>query len=395
VKKQERSELFSYGLVMMVITHALVHSAGNIRSTLYPILKEEFTLTNQHIGLIAAIPPLMQALFSIPAGHMSDRYGAKKLIALSIGMGALGALIAGFTINPWMYIIAATLLTLNSTIYHPPAHSFAARLVERKDRAKALGFLNAGGTFGIAVGPLSITILMGWLAFTWRQLYLFWVGPIVFGFVLLYFAKIRTSVEEKPSKEEGLRNVGEAPSFRSRSFLFYLSSRGIRMFAMSMAGTFISVYLTEVKNWTVPEIGIMFGVSSLLGLVASPVGGFIASKLGEKRWAVYSFTIGYACFFLAFLVDGVIPFMVLFLTYRFCGILSMPAMASITARLSPPNQMGMGFALSFMPASISGIIAPLFAAWIADTYGLFPIFMVAIVVMYLSLLIFQLGVRIK
>jgi dipeptide/tripeptide permease len=73
----------------------------------------------------------------------------------------------------------------------------------------------------------------------------------------------------------------------------------------------------------------------------------------------------------------------------------MPAMASITARLSPPNQMGMGFALSFMPASISGIIAPLFAAWIADTYGLFPIFMVAIVVMYLSLLIFQLGVRIK
>ena len=238
----------------MIITHTLVHSAGNIRSTLYPILKDEFLLTNQHIGIIAAIPPIVQSIFSLPAGHMSDRYGAKKLIALSIGMGALGALIAGFTINPWMFIVATTLLTLNSTIYHPPAHSYSARLVENKDRAKAMGFLLAGGTFGVALGPLSITLLMGVLAFTWRQLYLFWVGPILSGFLFLYFAKIESSTKEHSSEIQ--RQTEETESFLSRSFLLYLSSRGIRMFAMSMAGTFLSVYLTEVKNWIVPEIGI-------------------------------------------------------------------------------------------------------------------------------------------
>lgn len=379
----------------MIITHTLVHSAGNIRGTLYPLLKEEFLLTNQYIGIIAAIPPIVQAIFSIPAGLMSDRYGAKKLIALSIGMGALGALIAGFTINPWMYIVATTLLTLNSTIYHPPAHSYSANLVEKKDRAKAMGFLLAGGTFGIALGPLSITLLMGWLALTWRQLYLFWVGPILSGFLFLYIARIEPSRKENPRGEEIQNQTDEAESFLSRSFLLYLSSRGIRMFAMSMAGTFLSVYLTELKNWTVPEIGVMFGISSLLGLVASPIGGFIASKVGEKRWAVSSVAIGYACFLLAFFTDGVIPFMALYLTYNFFGILSMPAMGAITAQLSPPNQIGMGYALSFMPASITGTIAPLIAAWIADTYGLFPIFIVATVIMYFSLIIFQFGVRIK
>lgn len=395
MEKQERSKILSYGLSAIVITHALVHSAGNITSTLYPLLKEEFVLTNQHIGLIAAIPPIVQALFSIPAGHMSDRYGVKKLIALSIAMAVIGALIAGFTINPWMYIVAATLLTLNSTIYHPPAHSYAARLVGRKDRAKAMGFLNAGGTFGIAMGPLSITVMMGWLALTWRQIYLFWIGPILLGFVFLYFVRAESSVEDIQGKDEASSNVKGTKSFLSRDFLLYLSSRGIRMFGVSMVGTFISVYLTEVKSWTVPEIGLMFGVSSLLGLIASPIGGFLASKLGEKRWAVYSLALGYACFFAAFFTTEVIPFMVLYFAYRFCGILSMPAMASITARLSPPNQMGMGFALSFMPSSVTGIIAPIIAAWIADTYGLFPIFIVATVVMYLSLIILRLGVRIK
>ncbi|GAH56095.1 unnamed protein product, partial [marine sediment metagenome] len=99
----------------MVITHVLIHAAGNIRSTLYPLLKEEYVLTNQQIGLIAAIPSLIQVLFSIPAGRMSDRYESNKLIALSIAMAAIGALIAGFTVNPWMYVVAAIIFTLNST----------------------------------------------------------------------------------------------------------------------------------------------------------------------------------------------------------------------------------------------------------------------------------------
>jgi len=41
------------------------------------MLKEEFSLINQQIGLIAAIPLLCQVLISIPAGLFSDRFGAR------------------------------------------------------------------------------------------------------------------------------------------------------------------------------------------------------------------------------------------------------------------------------------------------------------------------------
>ena len=86
----------------MVATHALIHAAGNMRNTMIVELREEFVLSNMEIGLISAIPSLVSVLFTLPVGWMSDRYGARRLVALSVGMAAAGALIAGFTVSPAM-----------------------------------------------------------------------------------------------------------------------------------------------------------------------------------------------------------------------------------------------------------------------------------------------------
>lgn len=67
---------------------------------------------------------------------------------------------------------------------------------------------------------------------------------------------------------------------------------------------------------------------------------------------------------------------------------------SITARLSPRRQRGLGIALSFMPPSLMGTFAPLLSAYIADTVGLYPIFLIAAVVYFIGLAVFQFGVKI-
>ena len=141
----KKSSLFSFALLAMVATHALIHAAGNMRSTMIVELREEFVLSNMEIGLISAIPSLVSVLFTLPVGWMSDRYGARRLVELSVGMAAAGALIAGFTVSPAMYIVGLVLMTLTSTFYHPPSHSYTARMVDVGDRSKAMGFLNAGG----------------------------------------------------------------------------------------------------------------------------------------------------------------------------------------------------------------------------------------------------------
>ncbi len=121
----------------------------------------------------------------------------------------------------------------------------------------------------------------------------------------------------------------------------------------------------------------------------------MASRLGDKLWAVVALGAGYVFYIFAFFTEGVLPFMALYLVYRFCGILGMPATAALTAKLTPKKQMGMGFAISFLPQSLVSVIAPVIAAYIADYFGLFPIFTVSFIIMFLGLGVLYFGVRTK
>jgi len=388
------ARLLSVGLLLSVLIHALIHAAGNMRSTLYPTLKAEFSLTNQQIGLIAAIPPLSQVLFSIPAGHFSDKFGAKRLIGLSIVMAAVGAFLGSISANPWMYIVASTLLTLNSTIYHPPAQSYTTNITKPKDRVRALGVWNGGGTFGVSLGPLSITILMGFFAFQWRQVYQFWVIPILLGLVALFFLKDSAEETRNRASSEEIEE-GAATTLLSRNMLVFLTSSGIRQFGGSLTTGFLTLWLAESQGWSIAQLGLLFTLSSMMGIIVSPIGGELAFRFGEKRWLVFTLFASYTCFLLAVLLKSFWPFMLFYLAQRFFGILGMPASGAITARLSPPRQRGMGFALSTLPGSIVGSIGPLIAAYFVDNYGIYPIFFVAIAIYYIGLAVFQFGVKIE
>jgi len=395
VEKKEKNGLLNRGVLAMVVTHALVHAAGNMRGTLMPFIKDDFDLNNYQVGIISAIPPLAQAIFSIPAGWISDRSGAKNLVAFSVGLAAAGALVAGFSYNPWMFVVAAALMTLTMTFYHPPAHSYTARLSKPEDRAKSMGLLNAGGTFGISIGPFSIYLLMTFFGLQWRQMYQFWVIPIILGIVLIMMTKTDPEGETLNGNGHGEHEAeaGEPTSLLTRELLLYISSRGVRMFGMGMFAPFLSLYLTEVRGWDVTSIGLMFGISGLLGLFFSPIGGLYATRFGEKRWVIGCLALSSTTFLAAFYMPNIYAFMGLYLVNRLFGIMAMPAQAAITAKLSPPSQMGMGFALTFMPSSLTGIIAPIFAAWVLTNYGYLPIFIVATVVMYMSVGLFALAVK--
>jgi MFS family permease len=392
--KSPLSRLLSGSLLIMVLTHMLVHAAGNMRTTLFPVLKEEFALTNQQIGLIVAIPSLCQFLLSVPSGMVSDRFGPKKLIAASILMAAVGAILGSASTTPWMFIIASTLLTFNSTLYHPPAQSYVSDITNPRDRSRALGIWHSGGTTGVSLGPLSITILMGLLAFGWRQIYAFWIIPILLGLLALYFVKPAAEMVEKEERDTW-EEEKTVDTLLNTNMMFLLLSGTVRRFGGGLTTGFLSIWLAEAQGWTIGQIGIMLGISSLIGIVASPLGGELASRVGEKRWFSATLLASYAFFAFAFLVKGFWSFFIIYIIHRFFGILSMPANMTLTARFSPPKQRGVGFALSSIPMNVAMPVAALAAAYIADTYGLYPIFMTTAVIYFIGLAIFQLGVRIE
>jgi len=393
-EKTSWSGLMSGSLVIMVLTHLLVHAAGNMRTTLFPVLKEEFALTNQQVGLIVAIPSLIQFLLSVPSGMVSDRFGPRNLMASSIVIAAVGAFLASISTTPWMFIVASTLLTFNSTLYHPPAQSYVSDITSPRDRSRALGVWHSGGTTGVSLGPFSVSILMGVLAFGWREIYGFWIIPILLGLVGLYFVKPSSEIVEEEERKKWDEKDTVDTLFNS-NMMFLLLSGTVRRFGGGLTTGFLSIWLAEAQGWTVGQIGILLGVSSLMGIVASPLGGELASRYGEKRWFSGTLLGTYVFFALAFLVKGFWPFFILYIVSRFFGILGMPANMTLTARFSPRRQRGVGFALSSIPMNVVMPVAALVAAYIADTYGLYYIFMATIGIYFLGLAIFHFGVRVE
>ena len=62
---QNSHGLFSYGLLVMTLTHLLTHVFTRVHTALFPILQTEFNLSLQQLGLVAAIPPLASTILAM------------------------------------------------------------------------------------------------------------------------------------------------------------------------------------------------------------------------------------------------------------------------------------------------------------------------------------------
>jgi FSR family fosmidomycin resistance protein-like MFS transporter len=393
MKASERSVgILSYGLMVMTVTHTLTHVFQRIHLALFPIIRREFNLSLQQLGIIAALPFLCQALLGIPTGLLSDRFGSKRMIVASFALAILGSLIASFTLTPEMLTVAVCLVYINTVIYHPASYSFTTRMFGPRDRSRALGIHGAGGTLGMALGPISVSILMGVFALGWRQVYLFWALPILLGIIAVL--RLRSEPVKDVGVEEGINGRSDGGSIFTSSMILFLVYTGFRNMAAQMIEVFLPIYLVENRGLGETLASLVFGSSSLLGLVAAPIGGAVASRLGDKRWLMIALGSAYICLGAAVLSPSVLGFVALYLAYGFCNTLGMAANSAIVASLSPSRRRGLGYSLFFLPGEVMGVVAPVIAAYIASGFGLTSVFVIGLAIYLGGLAVLKAGVRV-
>jgi DHA2 family multidrug resistance protein len=184
-------------------------------------------------------------------------------------------------------------------------------------------------------------------------------------------------------------------SLASASLAVFLLFVSIRMVARGMSQSFMALYLVDNRGVSEALASLIIGGASLMGIIAAPAGGILASRYGEKRWLLTVLTISYACFALAFVLPGTAAFVILYLAYGFCTTLGMAANSAIMAQLTPSRQRGLGYALFFLPGSIMGVVGPVIAGFIAETFSLAHVFYVSAAVFFVGLVVLQAGVKVE
>jgi DHA1 family tetracycline resistance protein-like MFS transporter len=111
-------------------------------------------------GLILSAYPLMQVIAAPVLGRMSDVFGRKPILLLSIGGTVAALLVLGFANALWM-LVASRMLDGITGGNISVAQAYISDITSIEDRGKAFGLIGAAFGLGFIIGPVTGGLLVG------------------------------------------------------------------------------------------------------------------------------------------------------------------------------------------------------------------------------------------
>ncbi|UCH37068.1 MAG: MFS transporter [Candidatus Bathyarchaeota archaeon] len=396
---RKQGSLLNYGLLSMAFSHTLIHVFARIHPALFPVFRDEFALTLQQLVFIAAAPYLGSTILSIPSGFFADKFGSRKVLIICFLIAGAATVAISQSNDPIMLTASISIIIMMSTIYHPASFSYVTKIFSETRGAQALGIHNAGGTLGFALGPLSLSIFVGSMGWGWRSLYFFWTIPIFI--VVIAIMKLtptyrlnQQTPEDDTQKDREDVEKSQFKSLFSTQLIIFLTFVTLRMFSGSIYSDFVPTFLHDEQGLSITQASLVYGTVSLMGVVAGPLGGYFADRVGRKRWLMFAVSGNALCLLIAVLMPTALLFISFYFLSSFCGGCGMAANTSIVTSLTPSRQRGMAYALFFLPGSLMGAIAPIIGATIADSFGLIVLFPISIIISAISIAVLKFGVNV-
>lgn len=367
----------NYGyLSYLAGSHIMIH----VYSTLLPVLllpfQDELKVGLVQLSLLASIPLLVNVLIYIPAGILADRHPAKVLTA-SFAITAAGAFAIPLSQGFEMLIFGFTLLSVGSTLYHPPSLRMASEY--SKDKVSlAMGIHNMGSNIGFAAGPLLLGFLL--TGYGWRMSFYIWgiLTVAVAGLTWIYTTK---NLKDTGTSKKHFNVSGGFRVILTREFMIVIIMAALIEAAMNNISTYAPLYFTKEIGMSYSLTSIVSGLAPLAGIVGSFAGGLTGDKFGKYRVALLvTFVIGMV--FLAMLSATLFLLIVgLYTVYRLLQAAFMPLLNSIIVDHSNRENLSLCFSLTFVVVSLVGSVATTGLSMLIETYGPRIIFPVSVVVL--------------
>ncbi|GAB4488199.1 MAG: tetracycline resistance MFS efflux pump [Anaerolineales bacterium] len=128
---------------------------------LLPYYAETFGASDFVTGLLVASYAAMQLIGAPLLGRLSDRYGRRPILLVSIFGTFLGFLLLGFANALWM-LFASRILDGFTGGNLSVAQAYIADVTDEKNRSKGLGLVGAAFGLGFIIGPVTGGFLSQW-----------------------------------------------------------------------------------------------------------------------------------------------------------------------------------------------------------------------------------------
>jgi len=362
-----------------------------MHAALIPVFIKEFNLTIFEAGLLVSVPLALSVSISLPYGVIIDRIDPRKLIALSLLMSSFGGLAVSQAESFLMLLLPLTLIPLSSTIYHPPALTLVSGLFSEDRRSRILGVHAAGGTTGIAIGPITLGLIME--RFGWRFSYLIWCIPVLLSILLLFSLPgvkpiVQREVLTRKKKDTAEENEDSSLKIIKRGFSLLLFAMSVNSIGQQALSAYMTTYLVSVRRLSESAASLLYGLSPFVGILGSLIGGYLGDRLGSKRWMSAAY-IGRILVYTGIWLGPLWMLVAVYLTGGFFGGSTMGPLTSLVAKFSPKKRRGLAYTIFMLFPSLMGSVSPLIAAKLIELYGITGLFPFAIFLTVMSILLFQ------
>ena len=262
--------------------HGVFHWFTQSFIAMLPEVRDAFALGAVSVGGITSVRELVSGLVTLPGGIIADalRKHWGLVLALCMAFFGVGWLIIGFAPNYPLLLLGMAVVALAASIWHLPAmaslsHHFSHR------KGTALSFHGVGGQIGDVLAPPVTGFLLGFLV--WREIISIYAAlPIFLAFVVYWaFKNIGRTGQDEDDANRGSQFDTTKRVLRNPILWIVAFVGGIRGMAFIGLITFFTIFLDDLGMSPFVR-NLHFGLLLAVGIVSTPVVGYLSDRLGRK-----------------------------------------------------------------------------------------------------------------
>lgn len=368
-----------YSLMITILTPMILNDSGGVLASL-PIDADRLIV----LGILLALYPLGQFFGSPVLGSLSDRFGRKPVLLISLLIttaGYAGFAYALYTKNLPLFMLISIIIGLSEANV-VIAQSAIADVSTTQNRTRMFAYVNLSASGAFVIGPLAGGLLADPGIVEWFG----YDTPFWAVFFLLFFTTVLTYSTFKETRPEGARReVGYLEAFTNLATVFTSGRLRVIYFInfliyFAVFGFFRSfpMYLVEEYGLDVSEVALFIAWNAVPVVISSLwIIGHVAKYYSSRVITLYS-SILFGISALVVIIPE--PEWALWITLFFPGLMLAVALPACTSMLSfmvvgeqQGSVLGNNLSLQVGAEVLSGLAAGFLAAYLIEL----PMFVVA------------------
>ena len=372
--KVVRNTVYSI-LLSISFSHLLNDTLQSLIPSIYPLLKQSFSLTFTQVGLITLTFQLSASLLQPFVGFYTDKKPQPFSLAIGMSVSLIGLIFLSFANTFAFTLVSVGLIGIGSSIFHPEA-SKVAYMASGGKRGLAQSVFQVGGNTGSAIGPLLAALII-----------VPYGRSHILYFCLLALLAIVVLTRVGKWARENLHLIKPKKSHASDRGTLILSKKKVTTTIIILLVLIFSkyFYLASISSYYTFYLIDRFHVSIqssqlhlFLFLAAAAVGTFVGGPLGDRfgrKYVIWFSILGVAPFTL------LLPYVSLFWTSVLTVIIGFVLSSAFSAILVyaqelMPGKVGMVSGLFFGFAFGMGGIGSAVLGSLADHTSIYFVFQV-------------------